>query len=101
MSGDITKTAKPPVKARKHHREPYTKSPYTKPTHSEEGGKPRQKANTQSADYTVGELVRRISNASDRYGDKLLRFMERYGLHSLAEAEAEQLTEYIITEGIT
>lgn len=40
-------------------------------------------------------LIQRISAASDRYGDKLVDFMNRYGLYCLAEATVEQLREYV------
>lgn len=47
---------------------------------------------------TVCVLIRFISEHSNRYGDKLIDFMERYGLHNLASATEEQLTEYINRE---
>lgn len=43
-------------------------------------------------------LIRFISAHSSRYGDKLLDFMERYGLSNLASATEEQLTEYVERE---
>lgn len=43
-------------------------------------------------------LINTISRRSDRYGDKLVDFMERYGLPCLACATEEQLKDYIKTE---
>ena len=40
-------------------------------------------------------LIRVISRNSDRYGDKLIDFMQTFGLSCLADATPEQLTEYI------
>ena len=47
---------------------------------------------------SVSELIGVISKASDRYGDKLIKFMDRYGLKSLSEAKAERLEEFIREE---
>lgn len=44
------------------------------------------------------DLIKVISTAGDRYGSRLLNFMERYGLHSLAQATEEQLQEYADSE---
>lgn len=44
------------------------------------------------------DLIGVISAAGDRYGSRLLDFMERYGLHSLAQATEEQLWEYAVSE---
>lgn len=41
------------------------------------------------------DLIREISHRSDRYGDKLLEFMDRYGLDNLRDAEIWQLKEYL------
>lgn len=41
------------------------------------------------------ELITVISENSDGSGSKLLDFMERYGLSSLAAATVEQLEEYV------
>ncbi len=48
----------------------------------------------------AGDLIGVISAAGDRYGSRLLDFMERYGLHSLMQATEEQLREYVQTEGL-
>lgn len=45
-------------------------------------------------------LIRIISEVSDRYGDKLVLFMEQYGLTGLNEATPEQLSEFIEQERI-
>lgn len=45
-------------------------------------------------------LIQIISQASDRYGDRLLDFLERYHLPGLMFATTEQLQEYISTEGL-
>lgn len=49
----------------------------------------------------MNELIKTISAASDRYGDKLLVFMERYGLDRLSDATEEQAREFIAMEGLT
>ena len=49
---------------------------------------------------TVDDLITKISKASDRYGDKLLQFVDRYDLMGLCEATVEQLQEFIIMEEI-
>ena len=41
------------------------------------------------------ELIMYISKQSNRYGNKLLDFMDRYGLTNLQEATVAQLSEYI------
>lgn len=43
-------------------------------------------------------LIETISRAGDRYGNLLLKFMERYGLKCLADATAEQLSAFIEAE---
>ena len=48
----------------------------------------------------MAELIGIISRASDRYGDKLLDFMERYHLRGLCDATPEQAREYIRAEGL-
>ena len=48
----------------------------------------------------MAELIGIISRASNRYGDKLIDFMERYHLHGLMEATEAQALEYIRTEGL-
>lgn len=45
-----------------------------------------------------GQLINIISEAGDRYGNLLLKFMERYGLKCLADATAEQLSAFIEAE---
>lgn len=44
------------------------------------------------------QLIKIISAASNRYGDKLVDFMERYNLPNLMSATAAQLAEYIKEE---
>ena len=46
----------------------------------------------------IDRLIGIISARSNKYGDKLLKFMERYGLIGLAGAEPLQLREFIIEE---
>lgn len=46
----------------------------------------------------AGALIGIISEASDRYVDKLIAFMDRYGLGCLADATTEQLTAFIEAE---
>lgn len=48
----------------------------------------------------TSNLIQIISAASDRYGDKLVAFMERYRLTGLCEAKEWQLKEYIRQEGL-
>lgn len=43
-------------------------------------------------------LIHIISQASSRYGDRLIDFLERYHLSGLIEATTEQLEEYIKVE---
>lgn len=50
--------------------------------------------NKRDADALIGI----ISEAPDRYGDKLIAFMDRYGLGCLADATTEQLTAFIEAE---
>lgn len=47
---------------------------------------------------SIDKLIGIISRASDHYGDKLIEFMNRYGLRNLQEATKEQLEEFIKTE---
>lgn len=49
---------------------------------------------------SADSLIARISAASNKYGDKLVDFMARYGLFALKDASPEQLEEYIKMEGI-
>lgn len=44
---------------------------------------------------TKDELIMYLSERSDRYGDKLVEFMDNYHLISLQEATVEQLREYV------
>ena len=44
---------------------------------------------------TQSQLIEIISSQCDRYGDKLLEFMDMYKLTCLQEATTEQLGEYI------
>lgn len=46
-------------------------------------------------DTKKSQLIKVISTASDRYGDKLLDFMETYQLTGLNNASTMQLEEYI------
>ena len=41
------------------------------------------------------EMIKTISRASDRYGDKLVDFMDAYGLRCLLDASERQLSEFI------
>lgn len=41
-------------------------------------------------------LIQVISDASDRYGNKLIEFMDMYHLINLQEATVDQLQTYII-----
>ena len=54
----------------------------------------------EKAEKTAEErdrLIQYISERSSLYGDKLLDFMETYGLTGLQNATVEQLQEYIVT----
>ena len=42
-------------------------------------------------------LIELISRNSNRYGDKLVEFMDLYHLHNLQSATEDQLREYIQT----
>lgn len=44
---------------------------------------------------TKDELINIISSKSDRYGDKLIDFLDRNNLISLQDATVEQLQNYI------
>lgn len=44
------------------------------------------------------QLITIISAAGDRYGNLLLKFMDRFGLNCLAEAEVEQLAAFVEAE---
>ena len=46
---------------------------------------------------TKDELIKAISSQSDRYGDKLLEFMDMNNLICLKDATVDQLQEYIST----
>lgn len=46
---------------------------------------------------TKGLLVDVISKKSDKYGDKLVDFMEKYNVSGLSEASVDQLHDYIMT----
>lgn len=46
------------------------------------------------------KLISVISTASDHYGDRLIEFMNRYGLYNLAQATEQQLEEFIKTEDL-
>lgn len=46
------------------------------------------------------EFIDVISKASDRYGNRLIEFLERYNLSGLIEANIEQFKEYIADEAI-
>lgn len=43
-------------------------------------------------------LIRIISGAGDRYGNLLIKFMERFGLNCLADAKPEQLRAFVEAE---
>lgn len=45
-------------------------------------------------------LVSIISKASNKYGDKLVDFMDKYNLYNLQSASEEQLQEYIEEKGL-
>jgi len=45
-------------------------------------------------------LISIISNASNKYGDKLVDFMDNYNLYNLQSATEEQLQEYIEEKGL-
>ena len=42
-------------------------------------------------------LIRFISDHSDKYGDKLIEFMDLFHLRALSTATVPQLREYIMT----
>lgn len=42
-------------------------------------------------------LIEFISKRSDRYGNELIKFMEKYKISCLKDATEEQLEEYIKT----
>lgn len=48
-----------------------------------------------TSDRTKDQLITYLSERSDRYGDKLVKFMDTYGLINLQQATVEQLREYI------
>ena len=54
--------------------------------------------NERDASPQAVDLIRVISEAGDRYGSRLLDFMERYGLQGLMQATEEQLREYAVSE---
>lgn len=43
-------------------------------------------------------LIQQISDMGDKYGNKLIQFLNEYGLVSLLEATEEQLQEFINKE---
>ena len=49
---------------------------------------------------TKDELITYLSERSDRYGDKLVKFMDTYGLINLQQATVKQLREYIDGQGV-
>ena len=58
----------------------------------------KQQNNTQQNEQDEAEkskLIQYISDRSDRYGDKLLEFMDLYGLYNLQSATVSQLYDYI------
>lgn len=58
----------------------------------------KQQNNTQQNEQDETEkskLIQYISDRSDRYGDKLLEFMDLYGLYNLQSATVSQLYDYI------
>lgn len=44
---------------------------------------------------TKDDLIKVISSQSSRYGDKLVEFMDLYGLENLQDANMAQLKEYV------
>ena len=46
---------------------------------------------------TEDELIEIIASKSDRYGDKLIAFMDKYSLGNLQQATISQLKEFIQT----
>ena len=44
-------------------------------------------------------LIRCISDNSNKYGNKLIEFLEMYHIHGLRMATVEQLREYAINQG--
>lgn len=48
-------------------------------------------------DLSKDKLIELISRNSDRYGDKLLEFMDLYHLNNLQSASENQLREYVQT----
>ena len=46
---------------------------------------------------TEDELIKIIASKSDRYGDKLIAFMDKYSLSNLQQATIPQLKEFIQT----
>lgn len=47
------------------------------------------------------ELIKIISRNSDRYGDLLLKVLDKYDKHGLIELTEEQLKEFIEEEGLS
>lgn len=41
------------------------------------------------------KLITKLSQMSNKYGDKLIDFMNRYNLNNLQQATVEQLKEYL------
>ena len=57
----------------------------------------QQKLSICLLNKTEDELIEIIASKSDRYGDKLLAFMDKYSLGNLQQATAAQLREFIQT----
>lgn len=53
------------------------------------------KNNDKVVESEESKLIRYISDRSDRYGDKLLEFMDSYQLINLQSATVAQLRDYI------
>jgi len=65
---------------------------------------PRKKFNTSPEisleSIQKDRLIKIISKSGNRYGDKLLDFMEQYKLSGLNKANTKQLEEYIKKNGL-
>lgn len=57
----------------------------------------KQKLSICLLNKTEDELIQIIASKSDRYGDKLIAFMDKYSLSNLQQATIPQLKEFIQT----
>ena len=58
----------------------------------------KKKYCTITTDQTKNFLIQTISDASDKYGNKLIEFMDKYHLVGLKDATIEQLESFILDD---